>query len=119
MLSTAGRENGKEPLSGSSLEVSAMDSIKFPCKSCSWQASVPLSAALFLTKTKQQCFKLIQCLLFIGPDRLENDTVAAIQVGTDNMAGIVSEHRKDAPAYISLVETFNLPAVASRSTLPV
>jgi hypothetical protein len=39
-------------LNGSSLEVSAMDSIKFPRKSCSWQASVPPSAAIFNLKVK-------------------------------------------------------------------
>ena len=52
MLSTTGRENGKEPSNGSSLEVSAMDSINFPRKSCSWQASVHLSAAIFNLKVK-------------------------------------------------------------------
>jgi hypothetical protein len=41
-------------------------------------ASVLLSAALFIAKTKQQCFKLIKSLLLIGSDRLDQDTVAAI-----------------------------------------
>ena len=38
-------------------------------------------SALFITKTQQQCFKIIQCLLSIGPDRLDDDTSAAIQIG--------------------------------------
>jgi hypothetical protein len=36
----------------------------------------------FIAKTQQQRFKLIKCLLLIGPDRLEDDTGAAIQIGT-------------------------------------
>src|SRR4029077_6520976 len=38
-------------------------------------------SALFITKTQQQCFKIIQCLLSIGPDRLDDNTSAAIQIG--------------------------------------
>ena len=35
-------------------------------------------------ETQQQRFKLIKCLLLIGPDRLEDDTVAASQIGTEH-----------------------------------
>jgi hypothetical protein len=46
------------------------------------RASVSLSPTFFIAKTQQQRFKLIKCLLLIGPDRLEDDTGAAIQIGT-------------------------------------
>ena len=45
-------------------------------------ASVSLSPAFLIAKTQQQRFKLIKCLLLIGPDRLEDDTGAAIQIGS-------------------------------------
>jgi hypothetical protein len=48
----------------------------------SGRASVFLSPTFLIAKTQQQCFKLIKCLLLIGPDRLEDDTGAAIQIGT-------------------------------------
>jgi hypothetical protein len=35
-----------------------------------------------MAKTQQQRFKVIKCLLFIGPHRLDDDTGAAIQIGT-------------------------------------
>ena len=37
---------------------------------------VSLSPTFFIAKTQQQRFKLIKCLLLIGPDRLEDDTGA-------------------------------------------
>src|SRR6267142_3814217 len=46
------------------------------------RASVSLSPTFFIATTQQQRFKLIKCLLLIGPDRLEDDTGAAIQIGT-------------------------------------
>jgi hypothetical protein len=44
--------------------------------------SISLNPTFFIAKTQQQRFKLINCLLFIGPDRLEDDTGAAIQIGS-------------------------------------
>ena len=53
MLSTTGRKNGKEPSNGSLSKSTAMDSIELPgVQSCSWQASVHLSAAIFNLKVK-------------------------------------------------------------------
>ena len=46
------------------------------------RSSVSLSGVFFITKTQQQRFKLIKCLLLIRPDRLEDDSCAAIQVGS-------------------------------------
>jgi hypothetical protein len=46
------------------------------------RASVSLSPTFFIAKTQQQRFKLTKCLLLIGPDRLEDDTGAAIQIGS-------------------------------------
>ena len=43
--------------------------------------SVPLSPTFFVAKAQQQRSKLIKGLLLIGSDRLEDDTVAAIQIG--------------------------------------
>jgi hypothetical protein len=40
-----------------------------------------MSPTFFIAKTQQQRFKLIKCLLLVGSDRLEDDTVAAIQIG--------------------------------------
>src|SRR6516165_11305144 len=40
-----------------------------------------LALTFFIAKTQQQRFKLIKRLLLIGPDRLDDDTVAAIQIG--------------------------------------
>ena len=37
--------------------------------------------SFFVAKTQQQRSKLIKCLLLIGSDRLEDDAVAAIQIG--------------------------------------
>ena len=42
------------------------------------RASVSLSPTFLIAKAQQQRFKLTKCLLLIGPDRLENDTGAAI-----------------------------------------
>jgi hypothetical protein len=41
-----------------------------------------LSPGFFIAKTQQQRFKLIKCLLLIRSDRLEDDTGAAIQIGS-------------------------------------
>ncbi len=40
-----------------------------------------LALTFFIAKTQQQRFKLTKCLLLVGADRLEDDTVAAIQIG--------------------------------------
>ena len=40
-----------------------------------------VSPSFFVAKTLQQRSKLIKCLLLIGPDRLEDDAVTAIQIG--------------------------------------
>jgi len=40
-----------------------------------------VSPSFFVAKTQQQRSKLIKCLLLIGSDRLEDDAVAAIQIG--------------------------------------
>jgi hypothetical protein len=37
--------------------------------------------SFFVAKTQQQRSKLIKCLLLVGSDRLEDDAVAAIQIG--------------------------------------
>jgi hypothetical protein len=50
-----------------------------------------LSAALFIAKTKQQCFKLIKCLLFIGSDRLDQDMVAAIRLALISSSMLAAE----------------------------
>jgi hypothetical protein len=42
----------------------------------------PTLESLAVAKTQQQRFKLTNCLLLIGPDRLEDDTGAAIQIGS-------------------------------------
>ena len=47
-----------------------------------WRIYVSLLAlTFFIAKTQQQRFKLIKRLLLIGPDRLDDDTVAAIKIG--------------------------------------
>ena len=58
-------------------------------------ASVFLSPIFFIAKTQQQCFKLIKCLLLIGPDCLEDNTVAAIQIGTKHFEYAVG--RRNSP----------------------
>ena len=54
--------------------------VKLQSSRSSLSSSVSVSP-FFIAKTQQQPFKLIKCLLVIGPDRLEDETVAAIQVG--------------------------------------
>lgn len=41
-----------------------------------------VSPSFFVAETQQQGSKLIKCLLLIGSDRLEDDAVAAIQIGS-------------------------------------
>ena len=55
---------------------------KIPTRAAPGEPSVSLSPTFFIAKTQQQRFKLIKGLLLIGPDRLEDNTGAAIQIGT-------------------------------------